>query len=90
MSLATAQRIAAENTSALEPILSPREASLILGVAVATLARWRWAGHGGPPFIKIGARKCGYRASTLRDFVREHTSTADHEGTALSALTSTE
>jgi hypothetical protein len=37
----------------------------------------------GPPFIRIGVRKCGYRASTLREFLREHTSTSDHEGTPL-------
>ena len=98
---ATAHDSTAPNTSALEPILSPREASQLLsvadalerilspreasqltGVAVATLAKWRWAGHGGPPFIRIGARKVGYRASTVRLFLRERASTADHEALA--------
>lgn len=41
-----------------EPMLKPPEAAQFLGVAVATLARWRWAGV-GPTFIKIHSGVAG-------------------------------
>lgn len=75
----------APTTTALERILSPREASQILGVAIATLSKWRHMGYGGPRWVSVGARKRGYLPSALRAFVREHTSTADHEGTPLAS-----
>jgi hypothetical protein len=42
-------------------------------------------GYGGPRWVSVGARKRGYLPSALRAFVREHTSTADHEGTPLAS-----
>lgn len=36
-----------------EPLINEFEAAKILGLKVATLRRWRWAGE-PPPFLKIG------------------------------------
>jgi len=38
----------------IDTLLNEREAARRLGLRVATLRRWRWAGK-GPPFRKIGA-----------------------------------
>lgn len=43
------------------------EAAQCLGVAVATLRRWRWAGR-GPKYAKIGAA-VRYDAEELRAYV---------------------
>jgi predicted DNA-binding transcriptional regulator AlpA len=34
-------------------LLTPSEAAEFLGLRLATLARWRWAGQ-GPGFVKLG------------------------------------
>ena len=38
----------------METLVNEHEVALQLGLAVATLRRWRWAGR-GPRFVKIGA-----------------------------------
>ncbi len=68
----------------IEPIntlLNEREAARRLGLRIATLRRWRWAGK-GPRFLKL----CGavrYDPADLDTFIGEarRTSTSD-DGTA--------
>ena len=71
----------------IEPIdilLNEREAARRLGLRIATLRRWRWAGK-GPRFLKL----CGavrYDPADLDMFIGEarRTSTSD-DGTAAQA-----
>lgn len=45
-------------------VLSSKEAAQYIGVSHPTLERWRADGE-GPAFIKLGARRIGYRISAL-------------------------
>ncbi len=59
------------------PLLTETEAAALLGLKVATLRRWRWAGK-GPRFLKL----CGavrYDPVDLEAFISEarRTSTSD-------------
>jgi predicted DNA-binding transcriptional regulator AlpA len=58
-------------------LLRENEAAPILGVEVATLRRWRWAGK-GPSFRKIGAA-VRYDPADLHAFIAaaKRTSTSD-------------
>jgi predicted DNA-binding transcriptional regulator AlpA len=48
-------------------ILTPKEAAVKLGLAEATLAKWRWDGS-GPPYAKLGSRVL-YREEDLENWV---------------------
>jgi predicted DNA-binding transcriptional regulator AlpA len=48
-------------------LIDEHEASRCLGIAVATLRRWRWAGK-GPRFCKIG-RSVRYELIDIQAFV---------------------
>ncbi len=63
------------------PLLTETEAAALLGLKVATLRRWRWAGK-GPRFLKIGGA-VRYDPADLEAFIDEarRTSTSD-DGTA--------
>jgi predicted DNA-binding transcriptional regulator AlpA len=50
-----------------DEILDAKAAARFIGVAVATLAKWRCIG-GSPAFIKLG-RKVGYRRSDLAEWL---------------------
>ena len=54
------------------------EAAEILGLKVATLRRWRWAGS-PLPFIKLAGRAIRYSAADLEAFIEagRRTSTSD-------------
>lgn len=51
-----------------EMLLSPEQASEILGLSLATLANWRWLGTPYLPYKKIG-RLVRYQAGDLTAFV---------------------
>lgn len=56
------------DTTVNRPRLLPeREAANLLGVAVATLRRWRWAGK-GPRFVKLEAA-VRYEMSDLAAYI---------------------
>ncbi len=58
-------------------LLNESQAAHQLGLKVATLRRWRWAGQ-PPPFIKIGAA-VRYDPADLQKFIEEgrRSSTSD-------------
>jgi hypothetical protein len=60
-----------------EKLLTASETAALWGLRPATLARWRWAGH-GPAYIKVG-RAVRYDPLELRRWVeaRTRTSTTD-------------
>ena len=64
-------------TQTLEPLRNEHEAAALLNVAVPTLRRWRWSGH-GPRFVKIG-RAVSYDHAELRAYLQQQTrrSTSD-------------
>jgi predicted DNA-binding transcriptional regulator AlpA len=61
-------------------LLTETEAARVLGLAVPTLRRWRWAGR-GPRFAKIGAA-VRYDPAELRAYIERstRTSTSDDGG----------
>ena len=67
-------------------LLNEHEAAGYLGLAVATLRRWRWSGD-GPKHIKLGPARGSavrYSPQALADFVAigVRTSTTDGRGDA--------
>ncbi len=68
------------STSAPPPLLNEHEAAHILGLKVATLRRWRWAGK-PPRFLKIGSA-VRYDPQVLAEFIEaaRRTSTTDTGG----------
>ncbi len=67
-------------------LLNEHEAAGFLGLAVATLRRWRWSGD-GPKHIKLGPARGSavrYSPQALADFVAAgvRTSTTDGRGAA--------
>ena len=63
---------------AADQLLSPKQAAAEIGFSEVSLQRWRIEGK-GPPYVKIGKRRVGYRVGALRQWLtnRETTSTAD-------------
>ncbi len=60
------------------PLLTETEAAALLGLKVATLRRWRWAGR-GPRFLKIGGA-VRYDLADLEAFIvasRRHSTSTD-------------
>jgi hypothetical protein len=51
-------------TESTVAVFDPLGTARYLAVAVQTLARWRCYG-GGPPFVRLGGRKIGYRVAAL-------------------------
>jgi len=45
-------------------VLAPEDVARTLKVATRTLDRWRISGE-GPPFVRVGPRKVGYRQADL-------------------------
>ena len=62
---------------ARRPLYKENQAAEYLGLAQATLRRWRWAGY-GPPFVKIG-NAVRYDPADLAAFIEagRRTSTSD-------------
>lgn len=54
-------------TQSTEHLLNEQEAAALLHLAVPTLRRWRWSGH-GPRFAKIG-RAVRYDPAELRAYI---------------------
>jgi hypothetical protein len=63
------------------PLVNEHVAASILGLKVATLRRWRWAGFPSLPFHKIG-NAVRYDRGDLVDFVEagRRTSTSEQSG----------
>lgn len=59
-----------------DALLTPEETSEVLKVAIQTLANWRSQGK-GPSWVKLGARRCRYRASEIERFITSMTVTAN-------------
>lgn len=53
-----------QSKNLVDNLLSPMEASLLLGVSVDTLSVWRCTGRYNLPFVKVG-RLVRYRKSDL-------------------------
>ena len=51
-------------------LVTPRDASRILGVSIGTLAVWRSTGRRDLPYVKLGSNgRVKYRMSDLEKFV---------------------
>jgi predicted DNA-binding transcriptional regulator AlpA len=59
-----------------DPLLPPREAARLLGLAAHTLAVWRHRGDTRLPYVKLSRRAVRYRLSDVRGFINEHRQTA--------------
>ena len=59
------------NTIVTDPLLSTKQAAIILHLTTSTLAKWRVYG-GGPSFAKLG-RRIFYRQSVLESFIATKT-----------------
>jgi predicted DNA-binding transcriptional regulator AlpA len=53
-----------------DPIMSPRAAAEYLGFSESWLAKRRSSKH-GPNWIRLGAKKIGYRRSALRTWLEQ-------------------
>lgn len=64
--------------TAFDPVHSTKQAAAMLGVCTKTLQTLRVRG-GGPEYLRIGARKVGYRASAIARYLdaRSFRHTAD-------------
>jgi hypothetical protein len=62
-----------------EVLLTPEQASKVLGLSLATLANWRWLGTPYLPYKKIG-RLVRYQAGDLTSFVerQKRQNTSEH------------
>ncbi len=67
----------------LSMLIDERETAKALGVTVACLRRWRWAGT-HLPFIKLGNRLVRYRMEDVQAFIDSNlrNSTSDQGGVA--------
>ena len=67
-------------TQSTENLLNETEAAAVLNLAVPTLRRWRWSGH-GPRYAKIG-RAVRYDPAELRAYIEQsmRCSTSDTGG----------
>ncbi|WP_413990556.1 helix-turn-helix transcriptional regulator [Labrys okinawensis] len=66
-----AQRLRPTLAMGADAILTPAEAAQTLGVAIATLERWRSQGT-GPAYVWLGRRKIGYRIGSVRVWVQDN------------------
>lgn len=55
-----------------DPLLTPTQASEVLGISVQTLAIWRCNKRYELPYVKVG-RYVRYRTSDLSEFINSHT-----------------
>jgi predicted DNA-binding transcriptional regulator AlpA len=62
-------------------IWTPKKAAEWLGLSESTLAKQRLSGS-GPVYIKLGARRVGYRETDLEEWVQSNRcrSTSDYAG----------
>lgn len=60
--------------SQTEKLLTPKDASIYLGLSIGTLAVWRTTGRHELPFIKIGGR-VRYKVEDLDNWVTSRTKT---------------
>lgn len=68
--------VAADN----DRLLTPSEAGNLLGVAPATLARWRCTGTVTIPYVKVG-HFVRYRRADLEQWIAEQRVTVDPNAT---------
>lgn len=67
----------ARRSTGLEPadLLTPEQASQLLGVSVKTLASWRSTGRNALPYIRCGAR-IRYQHHALAEWLEQRTQTS--------------
>ena len=53
-----------------DPVLPPRAVAAWTGLRVTTLCEWRKAGE-GPRWLRMGARRIGYRRSDVKAWLAE-------------------
>ncbi|MBL4834087.1 MAG: helix-turn-helix domain-containing protein [Pseudomonas sp.] len=72
-----AQPLAGSSTASLSPaaLLTPAQASQLLGVSVKTLATWRSTGRHSLPYIRCGAR-IRYQQQAIATWLNQRTQTA--------------
>ena len=51
-------------------VLMTKEAARLLGLSPSTLATWRCRGS-GPPVVRVGRKRVGYRLEDLISYVRQ-------------------
>lgn len=80
MSANTTAEASGASVPAMPPniVISENEAARRLGVSPRTLQRWRDEGD-GPAFVRLGARRVGYRPADLDAWVAERVTGANRE-----------
>jgi predicted DNA-binding transcriptional regulator AlpA len=53
--------------------LTEKEVSARYKISHRSLQRWRYTGDGGPPFVRLGLRRIGYRLSDCEEWAAAHT-----------------
>ena len=53
--------------------MTEREFSDRYNVSPRTAQRWRFTGEGGPPFVRVGLRRIGYRLSDCEAWIAGQT-----------------
>ena len=66
---AASRRAALDFTDYPDRLLTAAEASEVLGIAVTTLANWRWAGT-GPRFVRINRQTIRYPREAIEEFAQ--------------------
>ena len=56
-----------------EVYLTEKEFSARFGISPRTVQRWRYAGEGGPPFVRAGLRRIRYRLSDCEAWAASRT-----------------
>jgi predicted DNA-binding transcriptional regulator AlpA len=59
------------------PLLNEADVAKLIGMSVPSIRRWRTIG-GGPPFVRLGIRRIGYRVEALNAWLDARTRT-QHE-----------
>jgi predicted DNA-binding transcriptional regulator AlpA len=62
-------------------VVSPREAAAILSLSTVTLQRKRNDGS-GPPFVRLGERRVGYRLTDLEAWLASRIEGSDQRAVA--------
>jgi excisionase family DNA binding protein len=60
-----------------KPLVNEHEAAQLLGLSVATLRRWRWAGR-ALRYVKVGAA-VRYDPAELRAYIERQTRRSTHD-----------
>lgn len=66
-----ASRNEKEGVDVAPRLLNSRQVKLIYGIAEKTLANWRSAKTGGPPFIRLSGRMIRYRPEDIEKWLED-------------------